>query len=64
MKSITKILVSNIDIKDFRALMEKHFIKILEEKQTKHGPRFTVESDEEAIEEILIETHMEWDFEN
>jgi hypothetical protein len=61
-KSFTKVAVESVDIKEFRALMAKHKIKITSEDSIQGKSVFTLNENEDRLEDILVATNFVWDF--
>lgn len=62
-KLITKVkLTDSADIKEMRALMVKHKIKILNESTIENDSVFTLEENEDRLEDVLVGTNLSWDF--
>lgn len=62
-KLITKVKITDsVDIKEMRALMAKHKIKILDESIIENDSVFTLEENEDRIEDVLVGTNLSWDF--
>lgn len=55
-------LSKSVDIKAFPVLMEKHEITIIEKIKETHGVVFKLKAGEAKVEDIMIYTHMEWEF--
>jgi hypothetical protein len=57
------VLSDSVDVQDFRRLMDKHSLNIINEFNVSKGRfGFTVLESSEALENILVATHMNWDF--
>jgi hypothetical protein len=60
---ITKVkLTESVDVKDMRALMEKHSIIVLKEETVDGDSIFTLKASEDRLEDILMSTNLYWDF--
>ena len=60
---ITKVAITDsLDIKEMRSLMKKHQIEILDESTSEGKFVFTLKETEDELEDILVATHLSWDF--
>jgi len=60
---ITKVAITDsLDIKEMRSLMKKHQIEILDESTSEGKFIFTLQETEDQLEDILVATHLSWDF--
>ena len=60
---ITKVAITDaVDIKEMRSLMKKHQIEILDESTSEGKFIFTLKETEDQLEDILVATHLSWDF--
>lgn len=59
----TEVLIrEQIDIKEFMILMEKHGLKTIRGYSSGPGCVIEVDSDQDRVESILIETLIKWEF--
>jgi hypothetical protein len=62
-KLVTKVMLTDsVGVKEFRALMAKHKIKINDESTVEGNCVFTLDENEDRLEDILVATHLSWDF--